>query len=339
MIRIADLKAELPVLAAPMAGGPTTPDLVAAAAGVGSIGLLAGGYRTPEQLAEQIRAVRSRTSTFGVNLFSPNPIRVDPAAYAGYALDLAPVARRFGAALPGRPVEDDDSWPDKLELLMSDPVPLVSFTFGLPPVAAIRGLRRAGSAVAQTVTSAAEARRAQDAGMDLLFVQGPEAGGHSAVFDPTSATASPRSLVETVREVRAVTRLPLVAAGGLAAAAEVAAVVRAGATAVAVGTALLLADEAGTSAVHRRAIVEHPGPTRMSRAFTGRPARGLVNEFMTRFEGSAPLGYPAVHHLTASLRRAAAAAAEPEWVHLWAGTGHAAAETGSTAQILARLAV
>jgi NAD(P)H-dependent flavin oxidoreductase YrpB (nitropropane dioxygenase family) len=338
MPRIADLPLSLPVLAAPMAGGATTPALVTAAAGAGSLALLAGGYRDAPELAEQIREVRSGAEIFGVNLFAPNPIPVDPAAYTRYALDLAPVARRFAAALPGRPVEDDDGWSEKLDVLLSDPVPLVSFTFGLPPTGAIRGLRRAGSAVAQTVTTAQEARSAQDVGVDLLVVQGPGAGGHSAVFDPTDAVV-PRTLAEVVREVRAATRLPVIAGGGIADSADVAEALRAGAAAVAVGTALLLADEAGTSAVHRRAIADRAGPTRMTHAFTGRPARGLANEFMARFDRLAPVGYPALHHLTGPLRKAAAIAGDPEWVHLWAGTGHRAVMPGSVAEILARLAV
>lgn len=338
MPRIADLSISLPVLAAPMAGGPTTPALVTAAAAAGSLGLLAGGYRGAAQLAEQIREVRSGTSTFGVNLFAPNPIPVDPAAYTEYALALAPVAGRFGAVLPARPVEDDDGWPDKLDLLLSDPVPLVSFTFGLPPTDAIRALRRAGTAVAQSVTTGPEARWAQDVGVDLLIVQGSGAGGHSAVFDPAAA-AVPAPLTDLVREVCAATRIPVIAAGGVTDATDVAELLHAGATAAAMGTALLLADEAGTSAVHRRAIAERTGPTRMTRAFTGRPARGLVNDFMARFDELAPLGYPALHHLTGPLRRAAAAAGDPEWVHLWAGTGHRAAAPGPVADILGRLAV
>lgn len=338
MPRIADLSLTLPVLAAPMAGGATTPALVTAAADVGALGLLAGGYRSAAELAAQLGEVRSGTDAFGVNLFAPNPIKVDRAAYVEYSLALAPVAHRFEAPLAPRPVEDDDGWPDKLDLLLSEPVPLVSFTFGLPPTDAIRALRRAGSAVAQTVTSAQEARWAQDVGVDLLVVQGPAAGGHSAVFDPTS-TGVPQPLAEVIRQVRAATRLPVIAGGGVATATDVAAVLAAGAIAATVGTALLLADEAGTSAVHRRAIAERNGPTRLTRAFTGRPARGLANEFMTRFHGLAPLGYPALHHLTGPLRRAAAAAGDPEWVHLWAGTGHRAAGPGSVADILARLAV
>jgi NAD(P)H-dependent flavin oxidoreductase YrpB (nitropropane dioxygenase family) len=335
---LVDLAFEAPVLAAPMAGGPSTPALVVAAGAAGSLGFVAGGYRSAAELAEQIRQVRSGTATFGVNLFAPNPIPVDPTAYAHYSADLAPIARRFDAGLAPRPVEDDDGWSDKLDLLTGDPVPLVSFTFGLPPTAAIRALHRAGSAIAQSVTSAQEARWAQDVGADVLVVQGAGAGGHSAVFDP-STPLSARPLPELVRQVRAASRLPVVAGGGIADAADVADVLGAGATAVAVGTVLLLADEAGTSAVHRAAIAERPGPTRMTRVFTGRPARGLTNDFIAQFDHLAPPGYPALHHLTSPLRKAAAAAGDPEWVHLWAGTGHRAVTAGPVADILTRMTV
>lgn len=335
---LVDLALDAPILAAPMAGGPSTPELVTAAAAAGGLGFLAGGYRTAAQLAVQIVAVRATTSTFGVNLFAPNPIPVDPVAYAQYAARLAERAEQLGVTLPARPVEDDDGWADKLDLLTTDPVPLASFTFGLPPAGAVRALQRAGSAVAQTVTGPAEARAAQAAGVDLLIVQSAAAGGHSAVFDPSTRPPD-RTLPDLVREIAAATRLPLIAAGGLVAPAQVAAALRAGAAAVMVGTALLLADEAGTSAVHRAAIAGRPGPTVVTRAFTGRPARALPNEFLRRFDDGAPPGYPALHHLTAPVRRAAAAAGDPEWVHLWAGTGHRRAPAGPAADILRRLAV
>ncbi len=336
MTRLADLTVTNPVLAAPMAGGPSTPALVAAAAAAGSLGFLAGGYRTAAQLAEQIGEVRSATSTFGVNLFAPNPVPVDPAAYARYAFDLAPAANRFGVGLPTRPVEDDDGWADKLDLLIAAPVPLVSFTFGLPPTGAIRALHGAGSAVAQSVTSVEEARWAQDVGVDLLVVQGAGAGGHSAVFDPTQPVRS-RPLPDLVREIRSGTRLPVIAAGGIGHADDVERALRAGAAAVTVGTALLLADEAGTSAVHRSALAVHPGPTVLTRVFTGRPARALRNDFVTQYDDLAPLGYPALHHLTGPLRRAAAAAGDRDWVHLWAGTGYPAARSGPVGGLLEAL--
>jgi nitronate monooxygenase len=137
--------------------------------------------------------------------------------------------------------------------------------------------------------------------------------------------------------VRDAVPLPLIAAGGIASASDVAAAVRAGADAVAVGTLLLRCDEAGTSSTHRAAL-SGTRPTVLTHAFTGRPARALRNEFIDRYGTLAPYGYPAVHHLTAPIRRAAAAAGDPERVHLWAGTGYPHATEEPAATILGRLA-
>ena len=136
------LGATLPVLAAPMAGGPTTPALVLAAAEVGSLGFLGAGYQQPDTLAEQIRAVT--TTTYGVNLFAPHPVAVDPRAYAAYRDALRPLAERFGVALPEQPVEDDDQWHAKVDVVVSAAPPVVSFTFGLPDAGSVTALRRAG---------------------------------------------------------------------------------------------------------------------------------------------------------------------------------------------------
>ncbi len=155
---------EIPTVAAPMAGGPGTPELVVAAAAAGGIGFLAAGYKSAHQLAEQITQVRASTPRFGVNLFVPNPVPVDPAAYRDYLDLLRPWADRFGVELPERPLEDDDAWQEKHQLLVDNPVPVVSLTFGLPERESIASLQRAGSRVLQTVTSAAEALRAEAVG-------------------------------------------------------------------------------------------------------------------------------------------------------------------------------
>jgi nitronate monooxygenase len=324
-LRLADLGLAIPVLAAPMAGGPSTPELVVAAAAAGGLGFLAGGYKSAEALAGQIAAVRRATSTFGVNLFAPNPVPVDPAAYARYRDAVRADAERFGAALVEEPVEDDDVWRDKIDLLLADPAPVVSFTFGIPDKSTVAALRTAGSILVQTVTSTAEAVRASDAGVDLLAVQAAAAGGHSGTLTPDRPPpATP--LRELLAEINQAVGLPTVAAGGLADAAAVAAAVHGGAEAVLVGTALLLAPESGTSAVHRSALHDpERGDTVVTRAFTGRPARALPNTFLTHHTAHAPLGYPALHHLTSPMRKAAAAAGDPEYVNLWAGTGHRAA--------------
>jgi nitronate monooxygenase len=316
---LVELGVTLPVFAAPMAGGPTTPELVVAAARAGSVGFLAGGYKTVDGLAEQVRAVRAQTGTFGVNLFAAGPVPVDPVAYANYRDRVRPEAERLGATVPEEPIEDDDHWRDKVDLLVTDPVPLVSFTFGLPSQSAVQALRAAGSFLVQTVTSADEAALAVDAGMDALVVQCYDAGGHSGTLTP-SRLPTPRSLAELVADIRARVALPVIATGGLDSSSRVAEALAAGADAAAVGTALLLAPEAGTSVPYRAALAgPDRGPTVLTRAFSGRPARAIRNRFLDSHDEHAPEGYPAVHHLTSPMRRAAVAAGDPEHLNLWAG--------------------
>lgn len=328
----------VPVLAAPMAGGPTTPAMAIAASRAGSLGILAAGYKTAAAVEEQIKEVRAESVPFGVNLFAPNPLPVDQAHYRRYAAQLQPDAEQFGLTLPAEPVEDDDAFHAKAELLLDEPVPLVSFTFGIPPTKLIRALKSTGSAVVQTVTTLDEAVTARDAGVDMLAVQAYTAGGHSGTLTPATPL-TPAPITDLVAQITAAIGLPVMAAGGLATPQAVAAVIRAGAAAALIGTALLRATESGASSTHRAALVEpNMTETVMTRAFTGRPARGLRNAFIEAHEADAPLGYPAIHHLTSPLRKAAAAAGRPEYVHLWAGTGYRHAADEPTADILHRLA-
>lgn len=333
---LSDLGATSPVVTAPMAGGPTTPALVNASARAGSLGFLAGGYLTAESLGDDLEAVRAETDLFGVNLFAPNPVPVDPAAYATYRESLQPDADRYGVVLPVDPVEDDDAWRGKIDLLLAEPVPVVSFTFGIPDAGSLTALRKAGSLLVQTVTTVPEARRAEEAGVDLLVVQSSAAGGHSGTLTP-GRTPAQSPLVDLVRDVRAAVALPVLGAGGIATSEDVAAVLAAGAVGVGVGTVLLLSDESGASPAHRVGLRDHARETLVMRGFTGRPARGLRNAFSETHEAAAPLGYPALHYLTRPIRRAAAAAADPERVNLWAGTGFRAAREAPAADILRAL--
>ena len=328
----------LPVLAAPMAGGPTTTALVLAAARAGSLGFLAAGYQQTQALGEQVAAVAAETDRYAVNLFAPHPLPVDPRAYAGYREALRPLADDLGVDLPEQPVEDDDQWHDKVDLLVAAAPRLVSFTFGLPDAASVTALHRAGALLAQTVTSAEESRAATEAGLDVLVVQGPSAGGHSGTFTPERPLRA-RALSALVAEIRSDTSVPIMAAGGVVRPDQVAAALAAGADAVAVGTALLLAPEAGTAPANRSALTRSPQPgTALSRAFTGRPGRGLRNGFMEQYDAMAPLGYPALHHLTAPIRRASAARGDPEQVNIWAGTGYREITERPAAEILRDLA-
>ncbi|WP_245582130.1 nitronate monooxygenase [Nocardioides halotolerans] len=334
---LARLGCRVPVLTAPMAGGPTVPALVLAASEAGSAGFLAGGYKTPDALAAEIAAVHGQTGGYGVNLFAPSPVPVDPAAYAAYRELLLPLAERYGVELPSVPVEDDDHWQGKVDVLVGAAPPVVSFTFGLPDEGSAERLRAAGCLLVQTVTSPEEARLAADAGLDALAVQSAGAGGHSGTFTPERPP--PRvPLPDLVRAVRTAVGLPVVAAGGIATGADVRAALEAGAEAVAVGTLLLLADEAGTNPAHRAGLAGGDrGPQLTTTAFSGRPAGGVMNAFLAAYDGKAPLGYPAVHHLTSPIRRAAAAAGNPEHVNLWAGTGHRHVRSQPVAETLRAL--
>lgn len=329
---------DIPLIAAPMAGGATTAQMVIAAADAGGMGFLAAGYKTPQVLLTEIVTVRKASIPFGVNIFAPNPVPIDAASYRQYAHLLQEVAYRFELELPSDPIEDDDAFGAKIDLLLTDPVPVVSFTFGLPGGDVIARLKKAGTIVVQTVTNMVEATAAAEAGADLVVAQAGAAGGHSGTFTPDRPLAGV-AVTDLVAEVSAAVNIPVIAAGGLASAEAVSEVLGFGAVAAAVGTVLLRSDESAASPTHKAALIDPArNETVLTRAFTGRPARGLRNAFIDRFEAGAPLGYPAIHHLTSPLRKAAAAAGIDDLVHLWAGTGYRRVRDESTATILAELA-
>lgn len=330
---------DLPLIAAPMAGGPTTPALVHAAAQAGGLGFLAGGYRTADDLADLIRTMHRSSVPFGVNLFVPQSSPPDAVLLRRYAERLATEASALDVDPPVPQITvDDDAWHAKLEVLLADPVPHVSVTFGLPAAYEISALQRAGSRVWATVTTPEEAGAAEALGVDGLMVQGGRAGGHSAVHRPHRAI-SLEPTADVVRAVRATSPLPIVAGGGVDGPETVREIVAAGATAVLVGTLLLRSDESGANATHRDALIDPRfTETIVTRAFTGRPARALRNGFIDRNQEAAPDGYPAVHHLTRAIRQAAAARGDADRLHLWAGTGHGRAATGPASAILEGLA-
>ena len=308
---------ELPIVLAPLAGGPSRPALVAAACEAGAFGFLASGYLTPAQLEEQLRELRSRTRRpFGVNVFTPAAHASDPAHYAPYVEEIRRWAGRRGLPV-GEPAFDDDGYSGKLELLGRDPAAVVSFTFGMPGRDVIGRLHDAGSEVWVTVTTPSEAALAIDGGADALVVQGSEAGGHRGSFDDGDAEPA-RSLLSLLQLLAEAGR-PLIAAGGLMSGSAIAAALAAGARAAQLGTAFLLCPEAGTAAPHREALRRAGAPTRTTRAFTGRAARGIVNPFMDEHDSRAVSAYPEIHHLTAPLRREARARGDGSMINLWAG--------------------
>lgn len=325
----------LPIVQAPLAGGPSTPALAAAVSEAGGLGFLAAGYKTADAVAADVEAVRAATGApFGINVFVPGEAPADADAVARYAATLVAEAARQGAEL-GQPHSDDDDWEAKLALLQAARPAVASFTFGCPPVELVTSLQTAGIAVWVTVTTPAEARIAARAGADALVVQGVEAGGHRGSFD--DAEPGEIGLLALLRLVAAETALPLVATGGVMDGPGIAAVFAAGAVAAQLGSALLLTPEAGTSAPHRTALAEDGG-TALTRAFSGRTARGVVNRFLREHDADAPSAYPEVHHLTAPLRAAARERGDADAINLWAGQAHRLARTQPAGELVRALA-
>ncbi|GAB2669054.1 NAD(P)H-dependent flavin oxidoreductase [Nocardia goodfellowii] len=322
---------QTPIVLAPMAGGPSTPELTAAVSEAGGLGLLAAGYLGTAETAARIEQTRALTGKpFGVNLFAagaPTP----PAEFAGY-LDALATGHELGA-----PKYDGDAWDAKIDLLVAAPVPVVTCTFGCFTADEAARLHAVGSEVWVTVTSVAEATVAAEAGADVLVAQGAEAGGHRATFTDRVAddVVDPIGLLSLLQLLSAAVDLPLVATGGITTGAGLAGVLAAGARAAQLGTVFLRCPEAGTNPVHKGALGS-PAPTMLTRAFTGRRARGIRNRFMLEHT-DAPAAYPEIHYATAPLRAAARAAGDAEEVNLWAGQTHSLAPELPAGELVTRL--
>jgi nitronate monooxygenase len=313
-----------PIVLAPMAGGPTTPELVAAACEEGAFGFLAVAYLGPEQIAQTIARTRALTSApFGVNLFAGG-WSTAPAPDAAAALELVGEAHRaLGLAPPVAPAPSPDPYPAQLEAVLAARPAALGFTFGMPSSEELASARAAGILTMGTATTTEEAAALAAAGVDAVMAQGAEAGGHRGTFrSPFDA-----GLVPTLDLVAACARsvsVPIVAAGGLMDGRDLAAALACGADAGALGTAFLACPESGASPAYKQAIQAARGdPTVVTRAFSGRPARGLRNAFIERAEArpGAILPYPLQNTLTRGMRTAAAKAGRAEFLSLWAGQG------------------
>jgi len=326
---------EVPIVGAPLAGGPSTAALAAAVSEAGGLGFLAAGYKSAPAVETELAELRALTSRpFGLNLFYPACDTVDESAIVAYAERMRTEGERYAVA-PGAPRWTDDDWRAKLELAARERPDVLSFAFGCPDRETVEWLRDCGCRIWCTVTSAAEAAHATAATVDALVVQGAEAGGHQSSFH--DGDEQPRLLLALLAEVRRATDLSLIAAGGIASASDVDTAIAEGAVAAQIGTALLLTTEAGTSEPHRQALMSD-GETQLTRAFTGRRARGIVNRFMLEHDPFAPRGYPQIHAVTAPIRAAARRLGDADGINLWAGTAYRQAKAGSASELIERWA-
>jgi nitronate monooxygenase len=212
---------------------------------------------------------------------------------------------------------------ERLRVVVEERVPVLSFTFGTLPPEDLAALRRAGVFVMGTATTVREARALAASGIDAIVAQGAEAGGHRGTFLDPPERALVGTLALVPRVVDAVA-LPVVAAGGIMDGRGIAAALALGARAASLGTAFLACPESGASRPYKDALLAPPAEddgTAITRAFSGRAARGLRNRFLEEMADAPVLPYPLQHAMTADLRREAARAGRGELLSLWAGQG------------------
>ena len=332
-----------PVIQAPLAGGGDTPALVAAVCEAGALGFVGASYLTPLQIVETARAVRAKTTRpFGINLFAPLPAPEAPFE-PGLALKrLEPFYAELALPRPEFPTLKADAFGEQLAAALESGASVFSFTFGVLPTVALEAIKARGMFVIGTATTVEEAVSLETAGVDAVVTQGSEAGGHRGTF-AGSFEAGLVGTMALVPQVVDAVNVPVIASGGIMDGRGIAAALALGAHAVQMGTAFLTCHEAGIPDAYKEAILTaHEDETRLTRAFSGRPARGIVNRFMTEMEtggtGDHILPFPLQNTLTRPLRTAAAKQARSEYLSLWAGQGLRLARRQSASELIARLA-
>jgi nitronate monooxygenase len=319
---------DTPVLQAPMAGGITTPELVAAVSNAGALGCLGCGYSTPAEIRAAIRAVRDLTDRpFCVNLMAPRGKRHATPRVTRRRVDAANarlnrIRAELGLPAPPPIRRYEESFEDQMAAVIAEGVPAFSFTFGTLSSAAIAELRDHGTTVLGTATTPAEAQTIEAAGVDAVIAQGSEAGGHRATF-LGDFTDSLLGLMALVPQVVDVVGVPVIGAGAIMDGRGIAAALALGATGVQMGTAFLACAESGAPAAYKELVrAAAPEDTVVTATLTGRPARGIRNRFIADLERQAErtvLPYPAQAAVTQDIRRAAFAGNRGEYMPLWAG--------------------
>ncbi|MFT7775717.1 NAD(P)H-dependent flavin oxidoreductase [Roseateles sp.] len=317
MARVFDLP---PIWMAPMAGEAASADLVAAVSAGGGFGQLGAAYLAPSRIAEIAADIRARTDRpFGINLFCPQPWQRDDSALGAYLARLAAWHAELGLPAPTRPERCEEDFEAQLAATVAARPAVISFVMGDPGATRVAALKAQGFTVVGTATQAAEGRLLQASGVDAVVAQGYEAGGHRGGFlgTPEGALIGTLALVPQLVDALDV---PVLAAGGIADARGVTAAQALGASGVTVGTAFLLVDECPLSPAYRAALLAaQDADSTLTRAFSGRLARGLENRVTRELDGVPLPDFPQPNAASRAMRQAAAKAGRPDFISLWAG--------------------
>jgi nitronate monooxygenase len=329
-----------PIIQAPMAGGPSTPELVAAVSNAGGLGSLGSAYSTPEQITADIKKVRALTDKpFNVNLFAGGYAPESPVDAAPMLALLAEIHEALHLPPPTLPTWPKNPFEEQLQAVLEARPAVFSFTLGIPEPHAMARLKAAAIAIFGTATTVAEGKMLEASGVTAIVAQGAEAGSHRGTFAGRFESAMVPTF-ELVRTLRTAVTPPIIASGGLMDGRDVAQAFARGATAAQLGTAFLTCPEAGTPEAYRRAILAARADTTViTRAFSGRPARGLLNTFISKLEGQEKiiLPFPLQNALTRPMRTAASKLGESGYLSLFVGQGVTRARAMPAAELLQRL--
>ncbi len=319
------LEIEHPIIQAPMAGGPTTPELAAAVSNAGGLGSYPGGYLSPDEIDSAIRKIRTLTDKpFAVNLFVPEKGRRKKTP-ASVMKKLAEIAGEVGAEIPDVTEAKEFPFEEQLGVVLDNNVPVFSFTFGIPKAKYMKEMCRRKITVMGTATCAAEGVLLEEAGCGAVVAQGSEAGGHRGSFVKTGELPIIGSMPLTPQIVDKVS-VPVICSGGIMDGRGIAAAFALGASGVQMGTAFLTCEEAAVPSPWLDALRNsHDSSTVLTRVYTGKYARGIRNRFydeMSGLESKVPV-YPVENYLTRPIRNASRAKGDPEFMSLWAGQGSA----------------
>jgi nitronate monooxygenase len=329
-----------PVLLAPMAGSGGTPELAAAVSNAGGLGAWGGAYSKPEDIAAAIGRIRQLTDRpFNINLFAGG-YETDSAIDPRPMLEIMTEAHaKLGLPPPVLPAVPSDPFDEQLAVVLEERPPVFSFTFGIPSSDQIAALKKRGIIVSGTATTADEARQLEQAGVDAIVAQGAEAGAHRGSFAaPFDNCMVP--LATLVRETCRSVALPVIASGGIMDGRDIAVAMKLGAAAVQLGTAFLPCPESGAPQAYKRALLEAKTDTTViTRAYSGRPARGLTNTFIAMVAGKehAILPFRQQNDLTRPMRNASGQQGSAAFISLWAGRGVARSRAMPAADLVKTL--
>ncbi|MDN4523780.1 NAD(P)H-dependent flavin oxidoreductase [Fictibacillus fluitans] len=328
-----------PIVQAGMAGGPATPELAAAVSNAGGLGTLGAGYMAPKDVKAAIRSIKEMTAKpFAVNLFLPEEFAFDKKQIENMEAMLKGYKERLGMERPAPFTGWTSHFQEQLDVVIQEKVPVISFTFNAPTAEMIGRLKKEGVITIATATTVEEAVLLEAAGIDAIAAQGSEAGGHRGTFigSEDQALIGSIALIPLIADAVSV---PVIAAGGIMDARGMAAALALGASAVQLGTAFLAAEESGAHPVHKKAVLESKETDlRLTKAFSGKMARGISNRFMEEMKAIDDLPpYPIQNALTSGLRKAAGSRGDREYMSLWAGQGAPLAKRRPARQLVESL--